>query len=160
MVGWRAYFSEGLKPPARKTIQASSGKYLDQVIFQSETTTFKLPEESTGGTQGEKISVGTRCGISLLYSTARRDYTIGYMAELRLFRPDNTSTSWSGEVARELEPGKRLKWNWGQYSTGSGLCGFYSLWQVKRFATDDCQKVMPHQSGEAIEFSFRWNPEW
>lgn len=142
-----------------KTIQVSSGKWLDQLVFESETTTFKLPKKSTGGDKGKKISVGTRCGISLLYSTDKKNNDAGYMAELRLFRPDNTSTAWNGEAARKLEPGKRLEWNWGQYSSGSGLCGFYQLWQVKRFAQYDC-KYLREQSGDAIEFSFKWQPDW
>lgn len=155
---------EEVKNSKLKKIQASSGKWLDQLIFtsawESETVTFKLPEESTGGTQGEKISVGTRCGFSVLYSADRRDNNVGYMAELRLFRPDNTSSAWNGTAARELKPRQRLDWRWGKYSTGSGLCGFYWLWQVKRFATDDCKNNWRDQTGNAIEFTFRWKPEW
>eukprot|EP00438_Fugacium_kawagutii_P000447 Skav219230 [mRNA] locus=scaffold2965:200316:200981:- [translate_table: standard] len=142
-----------------KTIQVSSGKWLDQLVFESDTTTFKLPKESTGGKKGKKISVGARCGISLLYSANKWNDDVGYMAELRLFRPDNTSTAWNGEAARKLEPGKRLEWYWGQYSSGSGLCGFYQLWQVKSFAQYDC-KYLREQSGDAIEISFKWQPDW
>ena len=154
---WRP--NKKVKDGKLKTIQVSSGKWLDQLVFESETTTFKLPKKSTGGDKGKKISVGARCGISLLYSADKWDNDVGYMAELRLFRPDNTSTAWNGEAARKLEPGKRLEWNWGQYSSGSGLCGFYQLWQVKRFAQYDC-KYLREQSGDAIEFSFKWQPDW
>jgi len=154
---WRP--NKKVKDGKLKTIQVSSGKWLDQLVFESETTTFKLPKKSTGGDKGKKISVGTRCGISLLYSADKWDSDVGYMAELLLFRPDNTSTAWNGEAARKLERGKRLEWNWGQYSSGSGLCGLYQLWQVKRFAQYDC-KYLREQSGDAIEFSFKWQPDW
>lgn len=115
-----------------QTIQAQSGEILDQLVFESKTTTFKLPDVASTGKRKKKISIGARCGFSLLYSAVPSQCKPGYlcsdlgnMAELRLFRPDNTSTSWSGSLARKLKPGEPLGWQWGQYSTGSALCGFY-----------------------------------
>ena len=141
--GWWPFISRSWNASAEvpdgevQTIQAWSGEILEQLVFRSKSTTLKLPDISPQGHRGKKVTVGARCGFSLLYSAPRTCPSeatygkyckeVGDMAELRLFRADNTSTTWSGSRARKLKPGEPLGWEWGQYSSGSGLCGLYRL---------------------------------